>query len=177
MRRRSDSQSSIAPVGLDLARGTDPGDEDDPAGALTGSVVAPLPKRRRYLGVIVVGGAVAGCAAILIAAGLSRFGHANHDTTTASANGPETNSASASGSSVSAPPLVPAPSSPGNGVGASTGTVRLDRPSLAGHVWLDGSKVAGTSAVVTCGTHQIKVGHNRKHSIDVPCGGEIAVAH
>jgi hypothetical protein len=60
--------------------------------------------------------------------------------------------------------------------GASTGTVRLDRPATAGRAWLDGKKLSSSSALVTCGTHQIKVGRGRTHSIDVPCGGEIGVS-
>jgi hypothetical protein len=43
-------------------------------------------------------------------------------------------------------------------------------------VWLDGKKLSSSSALVSCGTHQVKVGRHKTHSIDVPCGGEIAVA-
>jgi hypothetical protein len=60
---------------------------------------------------------------------------------------------------------------------ASAGTVRLGRSTLVGHVWLDGKKLSAPSVLVSCGTHQVKVGHGRKHSIDVPCGGEISVGH
>jgi hypothetical protein len=42
-------------------------------------------------------------------------------------------------------------------------------------VWLDGKKLSSGSSLVSCGTHQIKVGLRRAHSIDVPCGGEIGV--
>jgi hypothetical protein len=59
---------------------------------------------------------------------------------------------------------------------ASTGTVRLDKPAVAGHVWLDGKKLSSKSALVSCGTHQIRVGRGRTHSVDVPCGSEIGVS-
>jgi hypothetical protein len=58
----------------------------------------------------------------------------------------------------------------------STGTVKLVRPAVAGRVWLDGKKLTSPTALVSCGTHQIKVGFKARHSIDVPCGGEIAVS-
>ncbi len=60
--------------------------------------------------------------------------------------------------------------------GNSSGTVRIDKPAKSGHVWLDGTKITSASALVSCGTHRIKVGHGRTHSIDVPCGGEIGVS-
>jgi len=179
-RKSLNSQSSIAPVGLDLAggAGADTGDDDD---VLDTPAAMALPARRRRLGKIVFG-AVAACAAILIAAGIARIGHASSEpsasaaTTVAAANG-------ASGGSTATPatPANPAPAAAPAAIGgaapdpASAGTVRLSRPTLAGHVWLDGKKVSATSVVVSCGTHQLKVGHGRKHSIDVPCGGEIAV--
>jgi hypothetical protein len=170
-RKSLNSQSSIAPVGLDLAHGADTGEDDD---ILDAPVATALPARRRRLGKIVVG-AVATCAVILIAAGVARIGHAS---------GEPSASASTSSSDVpAATPIAPAPpaAAPAT-VGAaapsdpaSAGTVRLARPTMAGHVWLDVKKISATSVLVTCGTHQLKIGHGRKHSIDVPCGGEIAV--
>jgi hypothetical protein len=71
-------------------------------------------------------------------------------------------------------PSASAPTTGGSGV--STGTVRLDRPAYPGKVWLDGKKLSSSSAMVSCGTHQIKVGFRRAHSIDVPCGGELGVS-
>jgi hypothetical protein len=60
---------------------------------------------------------------------------------------------------------------------AQTGTLDLQRPAVAGHVWLDGQKLAAGSATVPCGKHQIKVGaRGRAHTIDVPCGGEVRVS-
>jgi hypothetical protein len=54
--------------------------------------------------------------------------------------------------------------------------VRIVRPAAPGRVWLDGKKLTSSSAVVSCGTHQIKVGARKGHSVDVPCNGEVAVS-
>jgi hypothetical protein len=180
-RKSLNSQSSIAPVGLDLAHGTDTGEEDD---VLDVSVATVLPARRRRLGKIVVG-AVGACAVILIAAGVARIGHASSESSASAATTDVPAANGAAGASTTTPGTAAAPAqalatNPA-AVGAaapdpaSAGTVRLSRPTLAGHVWLDGKKISATSVIVSCGTHQLKVGHGRKHSIDVPCGGEIAV--
>ena len=182
-RKTLDSQSSIAPVGLDLAKGADPVEEDDVL-----DVVAPaaaLPARRRRLGKV-VGGALGACAVILVAAVFAHLGQTNAEPSASASTAGEANANGA--------PATPAPANPGTAASPSTtspstatlaaatapdpgsaGTVRLAKPSLAGHVWLDGKKLSATSVLVSCGTHQVKVGHGRKHSIDVPCGGEIAV--
>lgn len=177
-RKSLNSQSSIAPVGLDLARGTDTGEDDD---VLDTPVATALPARRRRLGGIVFV-AVAACAAILVAAGIARIGHASGEpsasaaTSSPAANGAAGGSTAAPGTAAAtAPAAAAAPIGAAAPDPASAGTVRLARPTLAGHVWLDGKKISATSVIVSCGTHQLKVGHGRKHSIDVPCGGEIAV--
>jgi hypothetical protein len=181
-RKSLNSQSSIAPVGLDLARGAgaaaDTGEDDD---VLDNPVATALPARRRRLGKIVFG-AVAACAAILIAAGIARIGHASGEpSASAATSNPAANGAApgstATPATAAATAAAAAPASIGAAAPdpASAGTVRLARPTLAGHVWLDGKKVSASSVIVSCGTHQLKVGHGRKHSIDVPCGGEIAV--
>lgn len=164
------SQSSIAPVGLDLARGMGRR-EDEP---VTAAEVLPPPPRRRHLGKIVAG-AVGFCGLILVAALIARVSHASSESS-------ET-VASASAVATADPPPIPASTAtaPSTAPGAldpsSTGTVRLDKPARPGAVWLDGKKVAGDSVQVSCGTHQIRVGrYGRKHSIDVPCGGVIGVA-
>jgi hypothetical protein len=43
-------------------------------------------------------------------------------------------------------------------------------------VFLDGKKLVTRSDVVTCGPHQVRVGRNKSHTIDVPCGGELRVS-
>jgi hypothetical protein len=175
-RKSAGSNSSIAPVGLDLMPLRAGADEEvNP----TMEIRLP-PRRRRRLGGIVIA-AIAGCALILVAAGIARVGHAS--SSPAPASSPAFTATTAAVTATSAPldtapaatstPSSPAPASLG---GSSAGTVRLDRPAIAGHVWLDGKKLSSTSALVSCGTHQIKVGRGRTHSVDVPCGSEIGVS-
>jgi hypothetical protein len=180
------SNPSIAPVGLDLAASGKAKDDDANS---TMQVRVPL-RQKRLKGIVI--GAVAGCLVILLAAGIARIGHAVAEpsaeahpavpaTTTAAAaaspvpaSAPATTTAS---TSTAAPATAGATTaSGGSGDVPSTGTVRLGQPSLKGHVWLDGKKLTSSSALVSCGTHQVKVGMKRAHSIDVPCGGEIAVS-
>jgi hypothetical protein len=180
------SQSSIAPVGLDLAAGADNGEEEDDGEEARPALDSRLPVRRRRLGVIVVG-AVTTCALILVAAGIARVGHASDQTsalpqpqkpaTAAVAAAVATSTATPTGLAVTPPPAQ-APVSVGArpADSSSTGTVRLDRPATTARVWLDGKRLSSSSLLVSCGTHQIKVGRSRKHSIDVPCGGEIVVS-
>ncbi len=183
-RRPFGSQSSIAPVGLDLAVGADDGDEDDVRGITSGhGLGAP---RKRFKGLVV--GVVSGCALILVAAGVARVVHASDEPSAAThASAPAAVTTTQAATPAVPPPTIartPVPSSPPPVVGAAapppdgmtTGTVRLDRPAKVGRVWLDGKKLASPSALVSCGTHRIKVGYGRTHSIDVPCGGEIGVS-
>jgi hypothetical protein len=170
----STSNSSIAPVGLDLTPGRAATDEE-----VNPTMEIRLPVRRRRLGGIVVA-AVAGCALILVAAGIARVGHASSTPDTA-ALPPSTTTTTATATATSVPlattpPPVATSAAATSSDGASTGTVRLERPATAGRVWLDGRKLSSTSAMVSCGTHQIRVGRGRTHSIDVPCGSEIAVS-
>jgi hypothetical protein len=176
------SQSSIAPVGLDLARGaaSDPGEEDDDSE----DVKEPArPITRKRLGKTIVLMTVAACALILIAAGIARVSHASSEPAAGAQTDPAPN-----GAATAAPPATAAPATPPPAAQAqdparagapldpsSSGTVRLGHPATPGHVWVDGKKVSASSVLVSCGTHQVKVGHARKHSVDVPCGGEIVV--
>jgi hypothetical protein len=181
-RKPQPSNSSIAPVGLDLKQGTVAAHDDDELGEATAGTI--VPRRRRNLSKVVFA-AIAACGVIIVAAGVARIAHANgessSDAPSAAAGGGATPGPAAAAAVVPAAAATPAPAAVGATASAtdpaSAGTVRLSKPSLAGHVWLDGKKISATSVVVSCGTHQVKVGHGRKHSIDVPCGGEIAVGH
>jgi len=179
-RKSLGSQSSIAPVGLDLAVRDAEGDEEDDRGA-TGRVLLAAP-RKRFKGLVV--SVVSCCALILIAAGVARVVHASdepsgasHASAAAAATTTQTSSPAAT-SPAAAPAPTPAksPAMATTPDSNSSGTVRIDKPAKAGHVWLDGTKITSASALVSCGTHRIKVGHGRTHSIDVPCGGEIGVS-
>ena len=172
-RKSLTSNSSIAPVGLDLAPERAAADEE-----VNPTMEIRLPARRRRLGAIVIG-AIAGCALILVAAGIARVSHASsspESTSTATPATPVTTTAAAPVAPPAPSPGTAATAAPATTSNASTGTVRLDRPARPGHVWLDGKKLSSTSALVSCGTHQIKVGRGRTHSVDVPCGSEIAVS-
>lgn len=179
-RRMAISNPSIAPVGLDLAPAR--GGADDEANA-TMQVRALAPLRRRQLKGIVIG-AVAGCLVILLAAGIARIGHASSETQAPSVAAAPATATAVTPVTAAAPAPSPspaaAPASTAAGAAAtslpSTGTVRLGRPAVPGRVWLDGKKLTSASALVSCGTHQVKVGFKRSHSIDVPCGGEVGVS-
>jgi hypothetical protein len=165
------SSSSIAPVGLELMAhrlGNEPAAVLIPA--------APRRGHRRRVGLII--GTVAGCALVLLAAGIARVGHAS--STPSLAPAPETEVA---------PPLpapqtanvTPAPGSDGTSASttpdrSSTGTVRLARGLSPHRVLFDGKKLSSATGLVSCGTHQIRVNGGRAHSVDVPCGGEIEVS-
>jgi hypothetical protein len=175
------SNSSIAPVGLDLVPSRARAEDE----ANTTAHIR-LPSRRKRLGGIVIG-AVAGCVLILLGAGIARIGHASGESqaeahtavpATATAPGVTTAQAPASPPVTTSASTAPPTTATGGSSGSteSTGTVRINRPAVPGHVWLDGKKLTSSSALVSCGTHQIKVASKRAHSIDVPCGGEIGVS-
>ncbi len=181
-RAPSSSNSSIAPVGLDLAGGDAGGADEEPIP--TAGHVIPV-KRRRLRGVVI--GALAGCTLILVAAGIARISRAASSSdgtasaTRATTDSPAPTTTAPAVTSTPAPttpptPIATTPPSTTGGGGASTGTLRLDKPAVAGRVWLDGKKLSSSSAMVSCGTHQVRVGLHRTHSVDVPCGGEIGVS-
>lgn len=171
-RAPSASASSIAPVGLDLMPSRAMDEEINP------TMEIRLPRPRRNLGGIVVA-AVSACTLLLVAAGLARVGHASDEASPSSAasRAPFVNAAVTTASpEPTVSPTVPAAQAITNQAPdlPSTGTVLIGRSS-AGHVQLDGRNLAASSAIVSCGTHQIRIGHGKPHSIDVPCGGEITV--
>lgn len=194
-RPREYSASSIAPVGIDLpplrppATSTEEQEEYNPTRELRAM-------QRRHLGPVVVA-AVAVCAVILLAAGINRFSRADdtranaaQQTTVTIASKPASTPATTTKPatlapttaapkpiSASTPTPTPTPTSKSTSTVASdapsTGTILFDRP---GKVWLDGKRLSGTSAMVRCGSHRVKLGPFAKsRAIDVPCGGEITV--
>lgn len=150
-----------------------------PAGAPppdgTGSLRIALPPARRKMLKRIVFGALGACGLILVAAGIAHAVRSNDVDTPALA-------ATVAPPAV-APPPAAAPASPPAATPAApasdtpqTGTLHLLRPAAPGKVWLDGQKITAASATVACGDHQIKVGHAKAHSINVPCGGDLKVA-
>jgi hypothetical protein len=87
-------------------------------------------------------------------------------------------SGNAVGSLGGTPAAVPSPAAAATPLEVvDTGTIRLMRPAVPGKVWLDGQKIAAASATVKCGAHQLKIGHGKVHSVDIPCGGELKITH
>jgi hypothetical protein len=174
-------RTSVAPVGLEM---TDDGEvyggEQSTASQITASIRVPL-RRRRLAGIVI--GAIAGCGLILVAAVIAKASHGK-------SVGAEGQGHEGSGGVVAPAPLtdregLPTTPSPANAASPPpvvaevpvTGTVRLQRPAVPGRVWLDGKKLSSPSALVGCGTHQIKISaRGRTRTVEVPCGGEIVIS-
>jgi hypothetical protein len=173
------ASGSMAPVGLEVMAEHDSAEEalGEPGrdrAQQTGSIRIPL--RRRRLGGIVIG-TLAGCALILVAAVIARVSHASSEPAATAA--PPNDLATATTARPSPPPAVALGGAPPVPlpVAPASGTLRLERPAVPGRVWVDGKKQMSLSAVVACGTHQVKIGaRGHAHSVDVPCGGELVVA-
>jgi hypothetical protein len=174
---------SFAPVGLDIGPMNDDDEEHihEELIADPGSVRVATTRRRLGRAVWAVLGAAALVSLFSIVGVLARAAHRRAETpatanplTRAETAGPAP-SIDAPGDTKRAETAAipaPAPEPP------STGTVRLRRPASPSRVWLDGSKLTAASSVVSCGTHQIKVGARaRPRSVDVPCGGQIDITH
>jgi hypothetical protein len=156
-------------------------------GARGGAAPALLPRgevagRRRRLARVVVA-IVAACAAILLTAGIRLAVPRETPPPVAFVAPPvlaPTLPAPSPGETAAANPTAGAAPTGDPALTAdlqTTGTVRLERSALVGHVWLDGEKLKTASPVVACGKHEIRVGvHGHGHVIDVPCGGEVAVS-
>jgi hypothetical protein len=144
----------------------------------TGRIWLPPPARKQRLTRVVVA-TVGACGLILVAAGIVHLARgkdasafeATTTTSTAVAIAPSNPATAAPTVAPAAPAVPPPPAEP------QSGTVTLQRPATAGHVWLDGQKLNAGSATVPCGKHQVKIGaHGHVHSIDVPCGSEVRVS-
>jgi hypothetical protein len=154
-----------------------------------------LPLRRRALRRVVIA-AVSACALILVAAGVTRVVHASSEPdrvvrAVVAAPVPSIASRAAGATPAAAPEATgtsEAASAGGAAAAAATsggltaqsapmaGTLHLERNVTPRWVLLDGKKLSSRNEVVACGSHQIKVGHNKARSIDIPCGGELTVS-
>jgi hypothetical protein len=167
VRRSLPSASSLRPVDFDVKPSE--GRASD----------AALAAHRERLQRIVIG-ALAGCGLILLAAAGAQVARAS-----ASASPPQAAPAQAHAAGAAAEPSPPevaeaaepkAPAPPPADV-PTIGTLRLRWPAVPGHVWLDGEKVTSSSAVVACGTHELRVGaKGHARTVAIPCGGELRVA-
>src|SRR6266480_3588890 len=143
--RSGGSPASIAPVGLEAA---DDVVDDAPRERVqqTGSVRIPVQRRR--LGGIVVA-AVATCALILVAAIIARVSHASNEPPPTAAV-PMSATEAPTRNTPSVPDRVPTPETARAAPTAlaqassdppTTGMIRVERPSVAGRVWIDGKKM------------------------------------
>jgi hypothetical protein len=145
-----------------------------PEGGGTGSYRFVLPPERRKKLTRIVLGTVAACALILVAAGIVHLARPSNDAdgsaamATAAAPALPSPNVSPAATPAAAPAIPDAP---------QTGTLRLQKPLVAGKVWLDGQKMTVASATIACGTHQLKIGaHGHPRPVDVPCGGELKLS-
>ncbi len=133
-------------------------------------VVIPPPRRR--LGWIVAG--AVGVSSVILVAGLVRHAvTSDYDSRTSLA----ALVAPASPATTTIPTPKPVLTSAAPPI-ASTSDLRAAPVGTvigpAGRVYLDGTKLKGTSAIVPCGAHSIRVAPSKKaHQLDVPCGGEL----
>src|SRR5258708_9099793 len=124
-----------------------PGPRTSPAGGTTTRLL--IRARRAKLSRIVVAAVAAG-GDIRVAAGVAHLARANsRDVATTAAQTPLTTSPP------TAAPIAVAPPAPIDA--PTTGTLRIQRPALPGHVWLDGNKLATPTAAVPCGAHHARV--------------------
>jgi hypothetical protein len=126
----------------------------------------------------VVIAAVSACALILVAAGVTRVVHASSEPDRVAratvTPGPSTSAATTAASGAESASTAAAPTAQS---APQAGTIHLERALPPRWVWLDGKRLSSRNEVVACGSHTIKVGHGKAHPIDVPCGGDVSVAH
>jgi hypothetical protein len=149
-----------------------------------------LAARRRELSRYVIGAVAVSCA-ILVASFVKREASASSSPPAAMAQTPARPATSAPAPvraaaampNIPPPPVaIPAPPPPvvapplPSTEQAGSGSIRFTPPAKAGWIWLDGKRLSGTSAFVSCGTHQVKVGYSAKHAVVVPCGGELVLS-
>jgi hypothetical protein len=139
----------------------------------TGSLRIPI-RRRRLRGIVFA--TLAMCTLILVAAVVSRVGHASNEAAALPSFTTNIPSTATPGAPAVAAPAAPRSAAPA-ATEPTTGTLRIERPAAPGRVWLDGKKVTAASSVVSCGTHQLKNGlRARSHAVQIPCGGEFVVS-
>jgi hypothetical protein len=169
--------ASVGPdsTGDERIAGVAVGDSRTDKAQQTGSLRIPMRRRRRLRGIVFA--TLAMCSLILIAAVISRVGHASNEAASLPrfpTSIPSVVAPSASAAVVAAPNaarLAPTPPTE-----PSTGTVRIDRPAVPGRVWLDGKKLTVPATSVSCGAHQVKVGRGHARSVQIPCGGEFVIS-
>ena len=144
--------------------------------------------RRKELSRYVIGAVAISCVILVMAFVKREVGASDGPTASAPMPSPATPATAARPTApapaIPPPPPVPVPSasplavqpSASDTTDSTSGSIRFVRPAKPGWVWLDGKRLTGTSAIVTCGTHQVKVGYLAKHAVVVPCGGELVLS-
>jgi hypothetical protein len=146
----------------------------------------PVVTRRKELSRYVIGAVGVSCLILVTAFVKREVGASNGPTATSSMSSPAT-APRPTATALAVPPPPPAPAQSAaptvaellaadEAADSNSGSIRFVRPAKAGWVWLDGKRLTGTSAIVTCGTHQVKVGYGAKHAVVVPCGGELVLS-
>jgi hypothetical protein len=168
------SYPSLIGVGVDLATG-----RDDQTQQIR------LAARRRQLSRYVIGAVAASCL-ILVASFVKRETASASVQPHAAVPPPVATTARAPralafAANIPPPPPASTSSSPSGDVASqesegASGSIRFAAPAKAGWIWLDGKRLTATSAIVSCGTHQVKVGYRAKHAVVVPCGGEVVLS-
>ena len=131
--------------------------------------------RRKELSRYVIGAVAFSCLILVIAFVKREVGASNGPTATSPMSSPTT-AARPTATATATSPAIPPPPPPASAQSSSptvaellaadtpdstSGSIRFVRPAKAGWVWLDGKRLTGTSAIVTCGTHQVKVATSR----------------
>jgi len=132
------------------------------------TLMVRLRERRRRFGVL-VGALLIMPLGILLGAAIVSLLPAERAATTASTNAATT----APAVTVAAP--TPGPTTPPPAVEAAKPTSGTLLVPAKQKVTLDGKRLDTTSAIVACGKHTVRVGWAKPKTVDVPCGGEIAV--
>ncbi len=171
---------SVAPVAMDVevAVHLRPPQRRPPPADSTMQIILDLtrvPRRipQRKLGWVVA--LAVGVSVVILVVGFVRRATSERDeetrATLATMVAPQKPTATPS-NPIAVKPTTPstAKSEPGNVTPSTVGTV----VGPAGRVYIDGKQVRGTSAIIPCGTRNIRVApSNKTNRVDVPCGGEV----
>lgn len=79
---------------------------------------------------------------------------------------------------VARPPLEQPPTAPPAGIAPTKGILKMPASTAANRVWVDGKLIGngGNDREVACGRHTVKIGsRGREQTVDVPCGGDVAL--
>jgi hypothetical protein len=168
------SYPSLMKVGIDLGVDIEAGRNDD-------THQIRLAARRKELSRYVIGAVAVSCA-ILVASFVKREASASSGTLPSTQPTMHPAAAAPAPARTALPVAIPPPPPQAVATPAPTtdstgsGSIRFTPPAKAGWIWLDGKRLSGTSAFVSCGTHQVKVGYSAKHVVTVPCGGELVLS-